>query len=288
MGSDLRFLVTGGNGQLARAFALIQPEAIVLDRAQLDICDQSRIHEIFQQHHPDVIVNAAAYTKVDGAETEEAIARTVNANAVGYLAEEADAIDAHLVQVSTDYVFDGSKQGPYLEDDDTAPISAYGRTKLEGEQAAMAAQKWTIVRTSWVFGDGHNFIRSIVAAAATHPSLTVVDDQLGLPTYAMDLADGIRCLVETGQAEGIYHLAGGGESGTWADLAEVAIQAAHLKSQVVRVGTTDYYADKPGPIAPRPANSVLDCSKAASLGVRLRPWHEAVVAYVNLSLKEKV
>lgn len=181
-----------------------------------------------------------------------------------------------MVYPSTDYVFDGSKQS-YKEDDPTGPLSVYGRTKLEGERIVQSFERHLIVRTSWVFGDGHNFIRSILTAAAAGKPLSIVDDQRGRPTYAVDLAGGIRDLLQH-EAVGVFHLAGGGDPCTWADLAEEALQGS---APVNRVGTDEFVGSRTGPYAPRPANSVLDCSKAAFLGVTLRPWREAVAEYVK-------
>lgn len=242
--------------------------------------DRVAVLEAISAYRPEVMVNAAVFTRVDAAEAERERAFEVNGKAVTHLAEAASEVGALLVQVSTDYVFPGDKDGPYLEDDPRAPLSVYGMSKLEGEKAAEAADPHLIVRTSWVFGEGANFIRSVVGAAQSRDEMTVVDDQRGLPTYAPDLAQGLLDLVAAG-ATGTYHLAGGGEAGTWADVAEVALEAAGLETKVRRVTTDEYYAGKSGPVAPRPANSVLDCSKAASLGISLRPWRKAVAKYVR-------
>jgi dTDP-4-dehydrorhamnose reductase len=275
-----RVLVTGGNGQLGRAFARLLPDAAVLDRSELDIVEPGAVDRVFAEFRPEVVYNAAAYTAVDRAEAEPDKARLVNVDAVVNLAKAAKRHKALLVQFSSDYVFRGDG-GPYTELDKTVPVSVYGRTKLHSEIAARASGgPYLVIRTSWVFGDGHNFVRSIVGAAAKHDELTVVDDQRGRPTYAPDLAAGTVALVEAG-CTGVYNLSGGGEAATWADVAEAAIEAAGLKSRVRRVTTAQYYAGMQGPIAPRPANSELDCSKARTAGVSLRPWPEAVAEYVK-------
>ncbi|HEX2052355.1 MAG TPA: dTDP-4-dehydrorhamnose reductase [Actinomycetota bacterium] len=277
----MRILVTGGAGQLGRAFAALLPEAQVVDRAELDIADSAAVERSFDRRPPDVVYNTAAYTAVDRAEVEPDAARRVNVDAVANLAAAAARHGTLLVQYSTDYVFPGDASRPYSEEDRTGPLSVYGRTKLEGELAALAAGcRCLVIRTSWVFGQGHNFVRSILGAAAKHPELTVVDDQRGRPTYAPDLAEGSIALVEAG-CTGVFHLSGGGEAATWADVAEAAIEAAGLSARVRRVTTAQYYAGKQGPVAPRPANSELDCSKARRQGVALRPWSEAVAEYVK-------
>jgi len=272
--------VTGAGGQLGRALATLVPEGLHLGKSDLDLTDRAAVLEAVSGYRPEVIINAAAYTQVDAAEANPEAAFAVNAEAVRTLAEAASKSGSLLVQLSTDYVFRGDKPDPYREDDDTGPLSIYGKSKLQGEKAASGAERHLIIRSSWVFGEGHNFIRSILNAAASREELAVVDDQRGLPTFARDLAQGLLEVVRAGAA-GIYHVAGGGEPATWADLAELALEAAGLPTKVRRVTTAQYYSERPGPVAPRPANSVLDCSKAASLGVRLRRWPEAVFSYVK-------
>lgn len=262
------------------ALAEAVPDGIHLDRHALDITDADAVLEAVEAHRPEVIINPAAYTKVDQAEVEPQTAFSVNSAAVENLAKAADAVDALLVQMSTDYVFGGDKKGAYLEDDDPSPMSVYGKSKLEGELAASGAARHLIVRTSWLFGNGHNFIRSILKASETRDTLDVVDDQEGLPTYTVDLAGGLLALIET-EATSVYHLAGGGAPGTWADVAEIALQAAGSDCEVRRITSAEYHAGRSGPVAPRPRNSVLGCSKAAEAGVKLRSWREAVVAYVK-------
>jgi dTDP-4-dehydrorhamnose reductase len=275
-----RVLVTGGGGQVGRAFARLIPDAVVLGHADLDIADTGLVQKVFHEVRPEVVYNAAAYTAVDRAEAEPEQAHLINVDAVVNLAMSAKEHDALLVHFSSDYVFRGDA-GPYTELDRTVPVSVYGRTKLHGEVAARASgNRYLIIRTSWVFGDGHNFIRSIVGAAAKHSELTVVDDQRGRPTYAPDLAEGTAALVAAG-CTGLFNLTGGGESGTWAEVAESAIAAAGLATRVRRVTTAQYYSGKEGPVAPRPANSELDCSKARRAGVNLRPWQGAVAEYVK-------
>ena len=273
--------MTGGGGQLGRAFADLLPDAVVLDRTSLDITDPEAVNEALDDIRPKVVYNAAAFTAVDRAEAEPDRARLVNVDAVVNLAKAARRHDALLVQFSSDYVFRGDLDRAYTELDRTVPLSVYGRSKLGGEVAARSAGgRYLVIRTSWVFGRGHNFVRSIVGAAAKYDELTVVDDQRGRPTYAADLAEGTAALVASG-CTGVYNLSGGGQAATWADVAEAALASAGLTARVRRVTTAQYYAGKEGPVAPRPANSELDCSKARQAGVSLRPWQQAVAEYVK-------
>lgn len=279
MGDDKRFLVTGAGGQLGKALARLVHDATFLNHRALDVTAAETVVEAIKDLRPQVIIHAAAYTKVDAAEADEKGAHAVNALGTQAVAAAAQAVDAVLAYPSTDYVFDGKKDSPYREDDEVAPLSVYGRTKLEGEKFAAKVSKHVIVRTSWVFGEGSNFIRTIVDASKKHDVLTVVDDQRGLPTYALDLGRGILDLL-SGGATGIVHLAGGGPPATWADLAELALELTGSKARVKRVSTDEYYSGRSA-VAPRPSNSVLDCSKAESLGVTLRPWREAVAEYIE-------
>jgi dTDP-4-dehydrorhamnose reductase len=231
---------------------------------------------------PDVVVNAAAYTHVDRCEREPEAAWRANAEAPGVLAEACSRIGSRLLHLSTDYVFAGDADRPYTEDDPPAPRSTYGRTKLEGERRVQGVSgDHLIVRTSWLFGRGRNFLAAILAQArarrrgeASGP-LRVVDDQLGRPTWADDLAAGLVSLVEA-RATGLYHLAGGGVASWW-DVARATLDEAGFADLVIeRIATSEMHLD-----APRPAWSVLDCSRAEALGIRLRPWREAVAAYLR-------
>jgi dTDP-4-dehydrorhamnose 3,5-epimerase len=281
---DSRLVVTGAGGQLGRALANLVDGAILLDRKALDVTDRDEVKRVLGELRPTIIVHGAAFTGVDAAESDPEAAWAVNVEGTRAVAEAAVDADAILVYPSSDYVFSGARAEPYHEECPTDPISFYGATKLQGEQAAAEVDRHLIIRTSWVFGDGHNFIRAILDAARKRPgqALAVVDDQRGRPTHAGDLAVGILELFER-KARGTFHLAGSGEPGTWADLAEAALEAAGRVERVRRVSTAEYDAGRPTPGAPRPPNSVLDCARAASLGVALRPWREAVKAYAAVA-----
>jgi dTDP-4-dehydrorhamnose reductase len=285
-----RWIIAGCRGQLGHALGrqlAAAPDCEVVaafDLPELDVADPEAVARLLDglPAPADVLVNAAAFTHVDRCEREPEVARRANAEAPGVLARACAAAGTRLVHVSTDYVFAGDSERPYREDDEPAPRSVYGRTKLEGERRVRAAAPDAlIVRTSWVFGRGRNFVAAILAQAgarrrgeASGP-LRVVDDQQGCPTYAWDLAEGLRGLLEAG-ARGLYHLAGGGVA-TWWDLARASLDAGGFEDLVVeRIQTRGLDLD-----APRPAWSVLDCSKAAAQGVRLRSWRDALHAYLE-------
>lgn len=279
MGLD-NALITGADGQLGRAFRDLIPGVVAVRRSDLDVTDVAAVASLIRDVRPAMVINCAAFTKVDLAESETQAAEAVNAVAPGIMADACNEVGAMLVHFSTDYVFDGTQEAPYRETDPTNPVSAYGRTKLEGERAAARATRGLIIRTSWVFGDGSNFVRTIIAAGRTRPELSVVDDQVGRLTYAPDLAAGALALIEAG-GEGLFHLTGSGDPSSWADVAETALGLAGVDCVVKRISTDEYFSGRQGPIAPRPQNSVLDCSRAEGLGVMLRDWREALAGYLS-------
>lgn len=284
-----RWIVIGPTGQLGSALVRRlgatpgHELAAALGRSVLDLRRVARIPEVLgpEVARADVVVNAAAYTDVDGCETAAEECHLVNAEAPGRIARACRNHGVPLVHVSTDYVFDGQGSTPYREDDPPAPRSVYGRSKLEGECRVLeACPEALVVRTSWLYGAGRNFVATIFAHAARVlageiPELRVVDDQTGRPTYAEDLAGGIVALVEA-SCQGLYHLANSGLA-TWWELARAALDhVGHADLPVARVSTAEF----PRP-APRPAWSVLDLEKAARAGVSLRPWREALAAYLD-------
>lgn len=282
------WLVTGCRGQLGSALVAQlegQGESVrALGHAELDVADPAAVRSVLASlpSGTRIVVNAAAFTHVDRCEREPEAARRGNAEAPAVLAAACLEAGAHLVHPSTDYVFPGDAERPYRETDPTGPRSVYGRTKLEGERAVLAGSEgFLVVRTSWVFGRGRNFVASILAQAElrrrgeVEGPLRVVGDQRGRPTYAADLARAIRRLVEVG-ARGLYHVANAGEA-TWWDLARACLDEAGFRGlEVERIRTRDLEVG-----APRPAWSVLDCSKAERAGVRMRSWREALRAYLD-------
>lgn len=279
----MKWLITGCNGQLGKSLQhelakIDSAEIIAFDSTQLDITDEVAIKAAFTLHKPDVVINAAAYTAVDKAETEAQVAEVVNVSGPKYLASACEANGIWFVHVSTDYVFDGRSQIAYREDDLVSPTSVYGRTKLQGEQAVAAVcTKYFIVRTAWVFSEyGNNFVKTMLRLGRERDSLGVVADQIGCPTYAGDIAKSLIKLVGiglTGKAEsGIYHYTGDLAVSWWAFTREIHAQALSLGlldklPELKAITTSDY----PTPAA-RPAFSVLDTSKILVLGISPSDW----------------
>jgi dTDP-4-dehydrorhamnose reductase len=285
----MRIAVTGTAGQLAcslRDAARSGQTLVMLGRPQLDLADAATIAPALDAAAPDLVVNAAAYTAVDRAESEPDVAAAVNAIAPGHIARWCAAHAVPLIHLSTDYVYDGRKPSPYMESDPTGPVSAYGRSKLAGEQAvADACPRHIIVRTAWVHSPyGANFTKTMLRLAATRAELGVVDDQQGNPTYAPHLAAAILGIAEqighgSDAAWGVYHAAGSGTT-TWCGFAReifaVSARAGGAAAAVKPITTAEY----PTP-ARRPANSRLDCSKlSAAFGITLPDWREGVAECV--------
>ena len=288
----MKILLLGKNGQvgweLQRSLAPLG-ELVALDRHNQDFCgDLTQLQglaETVRVLRPDVIVNAAAHTAVDKAEIEPELARTLNALAPGVLAQEASKIGAWLVHYSTDYVFDGSGSRPWIETDEPAPLSVYGRTKLEGEQLIQAASaRHLILRTSWVYAArGGNFAKTMLRLGQERERLTVIDDQWGAPTGAELLADvtahAIRHVLQHPRQAGLYHLAAQGEV-TWNGYAKHVIAQAGRASSAIKIIAKEVAAVPtsafPTP-ATRPANSRLDTTKLqAAFGLRLPSWQQGL------------
>jgi dTDP-4-dehydrorhamnose reductase len=271
----LRILLTGATGQVGwelRKTLAPLGEVKFFDRFGLDLADTPPLVATVRALQPEVIVNAAAYTAVDKAEAERDLAFAINARAPRVLAEEAKRIGALLVHYSTDYVFDGEKGSPYVESDPTHPISAYGESKLAGEQAiAKSGCRHLILRTSWVYGPrGRNFYLTMLRLAKERPELEVVDDQVGAPTSSLEIARATATLLAKG-AQGLYHMTAAGET-TWCGFARAILKGAGIATPVAPIRTEDY----PTP-AKRPRNSRLDCSKLRKeTGIALAGWEEAL------------
>jgi dTDP-4-dehydrorhamnose reductase len=281
----MRLLVAGASGQLARALVersrrLAGVTVTALGRPQLDLLDTASITRALDSTRPDVVINAAAYTAVDKAESDAVAAFALNRDGAGALAAAAQAAACPIIHISTDYVFDGKKRGAYIEQDATNPMGVYGRSKLKGEAAVAAANaRHVILRTAWVYGaHGHNFLKTMLRLARERPELRVVADQRGNPTYAPHLADAILAIaakIGSGKLWGIYHATATGET-TWHGFASAIIAAAKplgVPQVPVRPITT---ADYPTP-ARRPANSCLDCGKLErAFGLRLPSWQQGL------------
>jgi dTDP-4-dehydrorhamnose reductase len=276
----MKLLITGAAGMLGtdvQAAALkAGHELVALSRAELDISDRDAVGAAIAQARPDAVLNCAAYTKVDAAESEPDAAAAVNATGPGLLAEAAAAAGAWLVHVSTDYVFDGTKRSPYVESDPTGPRSIYGSTKLLGEHgiALAAPDSHTIVRSSWLFGvAGPCFPATMLRLAGAHDTLTVVDDQVGCPTFTGHLATALVELATRTRPAGVLHLAASGDC-SWYQFAVEIMRASNTSTEVRPITTEDY----PTP-ARRPAYSVLRSERAEA--PVLPDWHEGLADYLT-------
>jgi dTDP-4-dehydrorhamnose reductase len=276
----MRILITGKDGQVGSELARLFPshfEVVSAGRERCDLSDGDAVRALVRQVEPGVIVNAAAYTAVDKAESEPDLCFRVNAMAPRMLAEEADRLGALLIHYSTDYVFDGEKREPYTESDPINPLGVYGASKAEGEAAiARTSGRWLVLRTSWVYsGQGKNFLRTILRLAAAQPELRVVDDQIGAPTSAETIARATVRLVEryaplhAAVPSAVYHMTAGGST-SWCGFARAILSGGSAKTRVVAISTADY----PTP-ARRPKNSVLSNEKfVRAFDFRLTSWEE--------------
>ena len=280
----MRILLTGVNGQLGHELARsLRPlgELVAPARADCDLADLDQLRAVLRTVRPGLIVNAAAYTAVDRAEDEPALAQRINADAPALIAREAKALGAALLHYSTDYVFDGNAPGAYAETDAPAPLSVYGQSKFAGEQAIAAAGiAHLILRTSWVYGmRGNNFLLTMLRLARERAQLRIVADQHGAPTWTRTLAEtSVRLagLALAGGAPwwerhgGLYHLTSAGRT-SWAGFAEAIFSATGAACDVIPITAAEY-----GAKAPRPANSSLDCSKLTTLCGPLPDWRAAL------------
>lgn len=285
--TELRILLTGSNGQVGRALQRTLPplgQVVALDRIALDLANRDAIRDAVREWQPQLIINAAAYTAVDRAESEPDLAMAVNGIAPGVLAEEALRINAVLLHYSTDYVFDGSKTTPYVETDKPSPLNVYGKTKLAGEDAIRASgAAHYILRTSWVYAaTGSNFLNTMLRLGRERPELRIVDDQTGAPTWAQAIAEMTAQILasRTGRADpghGLYHLTASGAV-TWYGFAQAIFEEAGKTLDIrgprlIPITTPEY----PLP-AQRPANSRLDTGKlAATFGIRPAHWRDMLL-----------
>ena len=292
----LRILLTGRDGQvgreLSRSLAKLG-EVTATGREELDLTSDYAIGEVVHEVRPQLIVNAAAYTAVDKAESEPDFAHRINAEAVETLATAAKSVGAAVIHYSTDYVFDGSKETPYVETDRPYPLSVYGKSKLDGEKAlAAAGVPYVILRTSWVYGaEGKNFLLNILRLAMERSELRVVNDQIGAPTWSRDIAKATAWIAGKWQNEkfataksGVYHMTAAGKT-SWFGFAEEAVRLRSLSAagqgtkfaRLVPIPSSDY----PTP-AERPKNSVLNCAKLArEFGCGLPEWKTSVAAVMR-------
>ena len=277
-------LITGGKGMLASAFARLLPQRDVhpklMGRDELDICNAVQVPNVFENVRPTLVINCAAYTKVDQAEQEFDAARRCNALGPTLLAMMCERYDATLVHFSTDYVFDGTFNRPLKPDDPIGPQSAYGRSKLLGERVIQESKSgnWLIIRTAWLYGvGGPNFVRTMVDAARAGKPLKVVNDQIGSPTFTDDLAEATLALLDV-KARGIWHVTNAGET-SWFDFARAIFEEFELKADLQRTTSADWKQQRPQS-ATRPAYSVLDISATeARIGRSMPDWRDALRRY---------
>lgn len=282
-------VVTGKNGQLGSELQILAPsfdpqyDFLFVDRSQLDLSSNDSIDNFFAAHTPSVVINCAAYTAVDKAETDREAAFQINGAAVGKLAAHAAAVNALFISVSTDYVFNGNGTTPYLPSDATDPVNYYGESKAVGEQLALANNPESIIiRTSWVYSRfGNNFVKTMIRLMGERPSLNVVGDQIGAPTYAADLAAAIMHIVAQKAAgnkhSGIYHYSNSG-SISWFDFAVAIAKLIHSNCAVAKIGSEAF----PTP-AKRPHYSLMDCSAIIQdFGVDQPAWEDSLQTCIPL------
>jgi dTDP-4-dehydrorhamnose reductase len=290
----MQIALVGAKGMLAKSIRERAPQDCnfhLFDLPDFDLNDRYQVVDELSSLAPDVIINCAAFTNVDGAETEYELAMSVNGTAVGFLAEAAQKVNATLVHVSTDYVFDGQAATPYLESDVPNPQSIYGRSKLAGEQAIINSdlEKYFIIRTSWLYGPGgNNFVETILRLASDREELRIISDQIGSPTYTADLADAVfRLLVTSVSPEpptpctyGLYHFANEG-SCSWYEFACAIVDEAQKHNSPLKVKAIHPIATEDYPLpAKRPANSVFDKQKyKAAVGAGIPAWRDSLNAY---------
>lgn len=281
---DSKIFIVGANGQLGTALRAKYPGSQFADQAELDITDGSSV-ESFDWSGIEIILNAAAYTNVDGAETAEGriAAWNVNAAAVANLARVANKYDIALLHVSTDYVFDGTKKN-HSEDELFSPLGVYAQSKAAGDLIVSTLPKHYIVRTSWVIGEGKNFVRTMRSLAEKGIKPGVVDDQTGRLTFSTTLAEAIQHLIDTNAPYGTYNVTDDGDPANWAEIAKLVYTLSGFSADdVTPISTEEYFKGKEF-IAPRPAYSWLDLTKIKSTGFELTDWRDKLKVYIE---KEK-
>lgn len=278
---ESRILIVGAYGQLGKALQAKYPKAIAVDRDTFDMTDWKVVAD-YDWSKVDVILNAAAYTNVDGAETDEGRPLAWKINAVGpsYLSKVAAEHDITLVHVSSDYVFDGTKN-PHTEDESVVPLGVYGQAKAAGDIAVGVSPKHYILRTTWLIGDGPNFVRIMMGLAEKNISPSVVKDQIGRLTFTSTLVSAIDHLLTTKAAFGTYNLTDDGEPASWADITRTIFKEIGRDDLTVTdVSTKEYFKSKPN-VAPRPLLSIMDLTKVKGTGLKLPDWHDNLHNYIK-------
>ena len=277
------YLIIGAKGQLGLALQSQYPQAKAADVEELDITDRHSV-ESYNWSGITTILNAAAYTNVDGAESAEGriAAWSVNASAISHLATAARQHDLAIVHISTDYVFDGA-QSPHHEDEALSPLSVYGASKAAGDLLVSSLPKHYLLRTSWVIGEGKNFVRTMLELGKKGINPGVVGDQIGRLTFTSELVRAIDFLLTNGAPAGTYNVSNDGEPVSWAGITREIFTAAGLSNTVTDTTTAEYFKDKPD-AAPRPLHSTLDLQKIQGLGFAGKDWKEDLNAYVQKEL----
>ena len=283
----MKILITGSNGMLGTDLVNLlksreaspehNPEVIEAPHEVLDITLEDRVSDFISTHTPDIVVNCAAFTNVDKCETEREDAFSVNALGPKYLAAAANKCGARVIQISTDFVFDGNGNRPYTEEDQTNPLSEYGRTKLEGERNIQSyCDSYLIVRTSWLFGhNGINFAAKMLELAEQHKELSIVTDETGSPTYTPDLAEALWILIKQ-KCEGVINISNDGSCSRY-EWAEYIFETMGFKIKMNPIKSSEY--KRPANV---PLNSTLNCQKFTTItGMQMRPWEETVESYLR-------
>lgn len=285
-----KILVTGGEGQLARAIekaAGNNTKIIFVAKKDLDITDTYALHAFFKLHEPEVLINTAAYTQVDAAETHSDMAYAINAEAVNNIAEVCKEHNCKLIHISTDYVFNGNAKTPYKETQTPSPITLYGKSKLRGEEYILESglTNFAIVRTSWLYSNfGHNFYKTMLRLATTKTEISVVEDQLGSPTYAIHLAEALLNIAVKLYAEkaGVYHFSNTGKT-SWFGFAKAIFEAKELPVKVLPIPTSAFSI-----AAKRPAYSVLDSQKIQDVfSIKIPTWQQGLQECISETVEDK-
>jgi dTDP-4-dehydrorhamnose 3,5-epimerase len=281
--NDSNIFIVGANGQLGKALKTKYPNAKSADIDELDITSKESV-ESYNWDGVSIIINAAAYTNVDGAETPEGrvAAWAVNADAVANLVAVAARHNMTLVHISTDYVFDGTKDD-HTEDEPFSPLSVYGASKAAGDLTVSLAPKFYIIRTSWVIGEGKNFVRTMLELAQKGVNPSVVSDQIGRLTFTSTLVDAIAHLLHANAPYGTYNVSNEGQPTSWSDITRTIFRTAKYNNTVTDVTTAEYFAGKPG-IAPRPLKSSLSLEKIVAIGFTPNNWQDDLSHYIERSL----
>lgn len=281
----MKILVTGASGQLGRKIQELLSEHFKLkltDKENLDITDDAKVNKVIKSEKPDVIIHAAAYTQVDKAEEDKLLCRRINSDGTKNIAKAAQRINAILIYISTDYVFDGKKKKPYTENDIARPLSVYGKTKLNGEKHIQRiCKRYYIIRSSWIFGElpknylGTNFVEKIISLSKEKDCLSVVNDQIGSPTYTKDLVDIIKKIIANKIPYGTYHVSGAGQC-SWYEFAKEIFRLKKIKVPIKPISSAQFPQK-----AKRPQFSYLDKAKIEQLlNIRIRTWQEMLKNYL--------